>query len=87
MKLTKYEREILRDYENGELIQVPNMEKEIDRLAKIARNSIKNKSISVRINSLDLLEFKEKAVEIGMPYQTLLTSLIKRFNKGKIKSV
>lgn len=87
MKLTKYEQDILDSYERGEFVSSPSLEKDKKYYAKIARNSLKNKSISVRINSLDLLEFKEKADELGMPYQTLLTSLIKRFNKGKLKSV
>ncbi len=87
MKLSKYEKDILEAYKKGEFVSVSNLNKEKTKLVKAARNTLKDKSISIRMNSFELARFKTRATELGIPYQTLIASLIKRFNDGRIKSI
>ena len=84
-KLTKYEREILDSLEKGEWQKVPNMKSELKRYRDIFAANQKDKMISIRVSSVDLESFKNKANETGIPYQTLITSLMKRFAEGKLR--
>ena len=83
--LSRYEKNILESFEAGELKPVPDMKQEIGKYRHIFVDNQKDKSISLRINSMELQSFKSRASDIGIPYQTLITSLVKRFNEGKIK--
>ena len=77
MKLTKEEKEILNAYENGELKSVPDVKNEIKRFSKYAKNTLlKNKRINIRISEWDLVHIQRKATEEGIPYQTMISSLI-----------
>jgi len=83
LKLTKYEQGILDSLERGEWKSVSKSEKK--RLVDIFKANAKDKMISIRVNSTDLESFKSKAETAGIPYQTLLASLMKRFVEGKVK--
>ncbi len=50
-------------------------------------NMSKNKRINIRLTSKDYYDIQVKAVEEGIPHQTLISSLIHKYNKGKLKSV
>jgi len=82
-KLTKYEKDILDSIERGEWKSVSKDEK--NRLVDIFKANQKDRMISIRVNSSDLESFKSKAEKAGIPYQTLLVSLMKRFVEGKVK--
>lgn len=84
-KLTKYEQDILDSMERGEWVPVSDEESEIKRHRQLFQENLKNAMISLRVNSSDLGNFKEKAKESGIPYQTLLTTLMKQYTEGKIK--
>ena len=45
----------------------------------------KNKNINIRLSSKDLLKLKAKSVEKGIPYQTIISSLVHQYAEGKIK--
>ena len=80
MKLTKEENEILDAYENGELKSVPDVKGEIKRYGRYAKNTLlKNKRINIRISEWDIVHIQRKAVEEGIPYQTLISSLIHKY--------
>lgn len=52
----------------------------------VSNNTLsKSKTISIRLAQKDLLKVKTKALENGIPYQTLLGSLIGKYAKGEIK--
>lgn len=85
MKLDKFEREIENSLEKGEWRSIKNLSHEKKRLAKIARSTIKkNKTINIRINEFDLNSLKAKAIEEGIPYQTLVTSILHKYVSGKL---
>lgn len=84
-KLDKEEQEILESYEKGEWKPVANKEEEIHRYAGYAKAALKkDKRINIRISHKDLESIQNIAVEEGLPYQTLISSLIHKFVTGKI---
>ncbi len=75
------ERQIVKSYEKGEFKPVAALVKK--RHLEALRNAKgKNTSMTIRINSTDLLSLKEKAEKEGMPYQTLVTSVLHKFVTG-----
>ena len=75
--LTDEEQEILKAYENGEYVSVPDLEKRKQELQEYAKNTLdKKKNINIRISEFDLHRLKVKAIEEGIPYQTLATSIL-----------
>lgn len=63
--------------ESGELKSVPNLSQEKKRLQQIARHTLnKTRNINIRLSERDLHKLKAKAVEEGIPYQTLASSIL-----------
>jgi predicted DNA binding CopG/RHH family protein len=86
MKLDKEEKEILESYENGEWRSVKNFEKKKLEYQQAAKNTtLKNKRINIRLTEKDLSDLKAKSIEEGMPYQTLVASIIHKYVAGKFK--
>ena len=82
--LDKFEEEIIESYENDEYewVSVENVEAAKSKYREIARYTIqKNKRINIRIEK-DLNGIKLRAMEDGMPYQTLISSLIYNISRG-----
>lgn len=84
-KLDKDEKELLESFENGEWDPVSESGTEKKNHQQYARNTLKkDKRINIRISSRDLEEIQVIAVEDGIPYQTLISSVIHRFVSGKL---
>jgi len=84
-KYSDYEKDILESYENDEWQSSPNLKSDQKKYSQIARNTIlKNKRINIRISERDLTKLKSKSVEEGMPYQTLVSSILHKYVSGKI---
>jgi predicted DNA binding CopG/RHH family protein len=82
------EREILEAYEKGLLEPVDNPEKRREELRQYAKATIlKSRHVSVRLSERDLLKIKAKAIEIGIPYQTLMGSVLHQYATDRISSV
>lgn len=85
-ELDEYEKEILRDFETRKPRPNPNLQKEIKRFQAYAKAALdKTKNINLRISEADLLKIKALAAGKGIPYQTLLASLIHQYSRGKIR--
>ncbi|MCH8955758.1 antitoxin [candidate division KSB1 bacterium] len=83
-KLDKMEKELSKSYENDEWVSVDNLESEKSKYQEIARYTIqKNKRINIRISEKDLNGIKLRAREEGIPYQTLISSVLHKFVSGK----
>jgi predicted DNA binding CopG/RHH family protein len=79
-ELDKEEQEILEAYERGEYKSVPNVKKEIARYRSVAQNTLnRNRNINIRLSERDLHKLKAKAQEEGLPYQTLIASLLHKY--------
>jgi len=82
------EKDLLESIENEEWTSVKNKEKMIKDLIETASNTmIKDQRINIRIGKRDLEGIKAKAVEEGIPYQTLVASIIHKYVNGKLKEV
>ena len=86
-KLDSEEQDMLESVERGEWKSVPNLKKEIALASKAASNSLrKNARINIRISSVDLEHLKQKAAYEGMPYQTLIASVLHKYISGHLDS-
>ena len=85
IKLDKEEKDLLDSYERGEWKSVKNLKEEIGKHRGCARQTLlKNKRVNIRISSMVLEELQARAVEDGMPYQTLISSILHRFVTGRL---
>ena len=85
MKLDKYEKEVLEGVEKGGLKAVPETAREIARYREYAKATFqKNKRVNIRISERDLVNLQKKAVEEGLPYQTLMSSVLHQFVTGQL---
>ncbi len=80
--LDKYENEILEAFENGKL---KYLKSRTDYQA-IARNTMKkNRKINIRISDNDLSALRRRAAREGIPYQTLIGSVLHKFASGFLR--
>jgi len=80
MILDKDEPEILESFERGEWKSVQNVKSEIMKHQQYARKTLKkDKRVNIRISSKVLEEIQALAVENGIPYQTLMSSILHRY--------
>lgn len=85
MKLSKEEKKLEESLENEEWQSVPNLKKEIREAQKIAVNTIrKDERMNIRMTKRDMNAIKVKAMEEGLPYQTLVSSIIHKYASGKL---
>ncbi len=82
--LDKEEMELAKSLETEEWISdLPKKEKK--RYEEYARNSLtKQKRINIRMTERDLKKIQAKAIEEGVPYQSLISMLIHKYNEGKV---
>ncbi len=85
IKLNKKEKELVQSLETGEWISVNDLEKEIISHQQIAKNTLKkDKRINIRLSSKDLNALKTNAFEVGLPYQTLVSSVLHQYATGRL---
>lgn len=83
-RLTKEEKEILESLDRNEWKSVINKESR-KSFKEYAQNTlVKDKRINIRLNEKDLKKLKAKAAEEGIPYQTLISSIIHKYVTGRI---
>jgi len=85
-KLDPEEKEILESYERGEWKPVKNFKKrqeELRRSATITLKLLKSKNINIRLQPTTLDKLRESAARLGMPYQTLASSILHRYATGQ----
>ncbi len=76
-QLDPEEEEILKAFEEGKLVRVKNFAKEKKILEEAARNTLnKTRNINLRLSERDLQKLKVKAARLGIPYQTLASSIL-----------
>jgi predicted DNA binding CopG/RHH family protein len=82
------DKELLQSIEEGEWKTVSNFE-EIKKnlMAAAAETARKDYRINVRISKRDVEAFKTKALEDGIPYQTLVTSILHKYVTGRLQEM
>ena len=86
LTLDSYESSILQDIENDEFSSVNHLADEIEEArAMVIRRQQKDLRMNLRISRYDLELIKTRAMEEGVPYQTLVTSIVHKYAQGKLK--
>jgi predicted DNA binding CopG/RHH family protein len=86
-KLNREDRELLEAFEAGEFESDLKDERRI-QLAKLAEETIrKDKRINIRISSRDLEALQRRAIEEGLPYQSLVSSVLHKYVSGGLKDI
>jgi len=79
-----YEREILSAFEKGSLKSVAT-KAELETFRAAARaTAVKDRRVNIRLSSIDLNDIQVKALEEGMPYQTLIASVLHKYVSGRL---
>jgi predicted DNA binding CopG/RHH family protein len=85
LKLDHEEKGILEAYERGELKTVKDFKKESKLIRQAAANTLrKDRRVNIRLANRDLEGIRAKAAEEGIPYQTLIASVIHKFVSGRL---
>ena len=83
-KVDAYEREILVAFDKGDLKSVAT-KAELEKFREAARSTaVKDRRVNIRLSSIDLSDIQVKALEEGMPYQTLIASVLHKFVSGRL---
>ena len=85
--MDEQERDIRNAIEKGTLSPVADEEELKEKLVRAARATLaKSRHISIRVSEKDLMLLRAKALELGLPYQTLIGSILHQFAEGKVKA-
>jgi predicted DNA binding CopG/RHH family protein len=83
-KVDSYEMDVLQAFEKGRLKSVAT-KSELVRLKAAARaTAIKDRRVNIRLSSIDLKDIQAKALEEGIPYQTLIASVLHKYVSGRL---
>lgn len=84
--LDQEEKSILDSFDKGEFKSIKNKNAEMARLRQYAVNTMqKNKRINIRLSERDLFGIQTKATEEGLPYQTLISSILHKYLTGSLR--
>ena len=85
-KLNAEEKALLTAFESGKLHSVPKLAAEKKRFQNMAKaHGIKNRRVSLRMTEWDFTRIQEEALKEGLPYQSLLSSIIHKYLTGQFK--
>ncbi len=85
MKISKEEKTILKSVEKREWKSVRGVKGKIKKYQEYAKTTFrKDKRVNIRISEKDLVGLQKKAVEDGLPYQTLISSILHKFISGRL---
>ena len=83
--LNEEEKEILEAFEKGTLKRSKNAVQEIKQHKAVAEATFKKDArINIRLSSRDLRSLQTRALREGMPYQTLVSSVLHKFVDGQL---
>jgi predicted DNA binding CopG/RHH family protein len=84
-KTDPYESELLSAYDKGALRSVAT-KSELSKFKAAARaTAIKDRRVNIRLSSGDLQDIQIKALEEGLPYQTLIASVLHKYVTGRLE--
>lgn len=86
MRREPTDRELVISVERGEWRSVRGGRSAPDRYARYAEATFrKDRRLNVRLSSKDLEAIKKRALEEGLPYQTLISSLLHKYASGRLR--
>lgn len=83
-KIDAYEQEILGAFEKGKLKSVVTKAELVKLKAAARATAIKNRRVNIRLSSGDLSDIQVKALKEGIPYQTLIASVLHKYVTGRL---
>ena len=87
MKYDKEEKFIVDAYKKGKMKLSTPSKKEIEAIKATAKKTLrKDKRITIRIYDHDYQGIQKKAIDMGIPYQTLISGIIHRYIEGELIS-
>ena len=87
MKHDREEKEILKAYETGQLKLSKPSPNELNAIKAAATSTFrKDKRITIRLYDHDFKGIQKKALQMGIPYQTLISGIIHRYIEGDLIS-
>jgi predicted DNA binding CopG/RHH family protein len=88
MKIESNEKDILESVERGEWKPVGGAKRERSRYARYAKATFrKDRRLNIRLSSKDLDAIQKRALAEGLPYQTLIASLLHKYAAGRLRDV
>lgn len=86
LKLDPDEKQLLEELERDEWVSTLSSSKDLKTFQEAARSTLKkDKRVNIRISKRDLASIQKIALEEGIPYQTLISSVLHKYVNKKIK--
>ena len=83
--LDQEEKDLIESIEREEWRSVKNIKQEKEKAIAAARNTLKkDKRINLRLTQKDYHQIQIKAIEEGIPYQTLISSIVHKYLNGSL---
>ena len=84
-ELEPAEQQLLTDFETGELrsVATPALLSKLQEAAKAT--GLKDQRINIRLSSADLQAIRVRAMQEGIPYQTLISSVLHKYVSGALQ--
>jgi predicted DNA binding CopG/RHH family protein len=80
-ELSKQEKQIINDFDKGDYVDVDNLKEEKAKYQNMASFTLnKTKNINLRLSEKVVHKLKIKAIQQGVPYQTLAASVLHRYS-------
>ena len=85
VKLDPEEQDLVKSFERDEWLPVAEEDQEIERYREYARGTFrKDMRVNIRISKRDLDSLQKRALEEGLPYQTLMASVPHKYVNGRL---
>lgn len=84
-QLDPEEQQLLNDYETGSMQSVASPELLAGLRAAARATGLKDQRINIRLSSVDLQALRTRALQEGMPYQTLISSVLHKYLSGALR--
>jgi len=85
-KLDRVEQQVLSAYDKGKLISARPTKAQLSVFRDAARATfIKSRRVNIRLSPADLLDIQARAYEEGVPYQTLIASVLHKYVTGRLR--
>jgi predicted DNA binding CopG/RHH family protein len=87
VNLPNDEKELLDAVESGEYESILTEKRRAELVSAASNTFKKDKRINIRISNRDLIAVQARAVEEGIPYQTLVSSVIHKYVSGSLLDI
>lgn len=83
--LTDEEARLLRSVESGDWISTESNAKALEKYRSYAAETLrKDRRVNIRISHRDLESLQKRALREGLPYQTLIASILHKYVSGRL---